>query len=76
VIAFHPEIYPSMKCAYKQCEFVSVNPERLRKHVYNHDLGLLDKTSQVGEDSVDSLAKETSVLNSSMEVKIMNLKLN
>lgn len=61
-----------MKCSYKQCDFASVNPERLRKHLYNHDLGLFDK--KIDDDSVDLDAKQTSVLNSSMEVKSAKLK--
>jgi hypothetical protein len=68
VVSLHPAIYPTMKCSYKHCEFASVNPERLKKHMSFHDMGLFDK--KLEEDSVENVAKETSVLNSSMEVRI------
>lgn len=64
-----------MKCSYKLCEFASVNPERLKKHMSFHDMGLIfDK--KIEEDSIDNDAKDTSVnvLNSSMEVKFENTR--
>lgn len=39
----HPELYSTMKC--NLCEFVSVNPERLKQHIFNHEKGLLDLNS-------------------------------
>lgn len=63
-----------MKCSYKLCEFASVNPERLKKHMSFHDMGLFDK--KIEEDSIDNDAKETSVLNSSMEVQIEDFQFN
>lgn len=40
----HPELYSTMKCT--QCEFVSVNPDRLKQHLLNHEKGLLDKEEE------------------------------
>lgn len=40
--------------------------------MYNHDLGLFDK--KIDDDSVELDAKETSVLNSSMEVEKTKFK--
>lgn len=55
----HPQLYHTMKCT--QCEFVSVNPERLNQHISNHERGLLDKPEE------EAKVEEAS-LQSSMEI--------
>lgn len=60
----HPEIFARMKCTFKPCEFVSVNPERLRRHLNDHEKGLLDKKEEIRRD--EEVKKS---LNSSMEVR-------
>lgn len=57
----HPQLYTTMmKCSH--CEFVSVNPERLKQHIMNHERGLLDKK----EERIEEISKTS--LNTSMEV--------
>lgn len=52
-----------MKCT--QCEFVSVNPERLNQHILNHERGLLnDKREEAAK--IEEVSKAS--LNTSMEI--------
>jgi hypothetical protein len=64
VISKHPELYATMKCDYPLCEFVSVNPNRLRRHKNDHEQGLLDKSDDTNKEEERPKAN----LNSSMEV--------
>lgn len=50
-----------MKCT--QCEFASVNRERLNQHILNHERGLLDKKE---EAKIEEVSKAS--LNNSMEI--------
>lgn len=44
----HPAIFvATMKCSKPNCDFVSINPERLRRHTNDHDRGLLDKVEEI-----------------------------
>jgi hypothetical protein len=67
VMRVHPELYATMKCTYPLCDFVSVNPERLRRHMNDHEQGLLDKSDEIHKEVVHHKAN----LNSSMEVSLM-----
>ncbi|XP_070498724.1 zinc finger protein 711 [Chironomus tepperi] len=58
----HPELYSTMKCT--QCEFVSVNPERLKQHLLNHEKGLLDKEEET--QKIVHMPKNS--MNNSMEI--------
>jgi hypothetical protein len=58
----HPELYSTMKCT--QCEFVSVNPDRLKQHLLNHEKGLLDKEEET--QKIVHIPKTS--MNTSMEV--------
>lgn len=62
MISKHPDLYMTMKCTI--CEFVSVNPERLRRHMNDHEKGLFDQK----EESRHHEETQKSHLNSSMEV--------
>lgn len=62
----HPELYANMKCTYTSCEFVSVNPERLRRHLNDHELSLLDKSDELSSPSSKDMRGNN--LNSSMEI--------
>lgn len=65
VISKHPALFKAtMKCSHSNCEFVSVNPERLRRHLSDHEKGLLDKKEEARK--VEEVPKAN--LNSSMEV--------
>lgn len=65
----HPEIYSKMKCT--QCEFVSVNPDRLKQHLLNHEKGLLNKEEET--QKVEHISK---TLNTSIEVSQIEINLN
>lgn len=58
----HPLLYNQLKCT--QCEFVSVNPERLNQHILNHERGLLDKKEEA--EKIEEVSKAS--LNNSMEI--------
>lgn len=66
----HPELYSTMKCT--QCEFVSVNPERLKQHLLNHEKGLLDKE----EETHKILHIPKNSMNNSIEVSAIRIKIN
>lgn len=69
----HPDLYAKMRCTYSPCEFVSVNPERLRRHLNDHEKGLLNVdsgTSDRKEEVRQIEENQKRNLNSSMEVEI------
>lgn len=71
----HLDLYAKMRCTYSPCEFVSVNPERLRRHLNDHEKGLLNLDSGVLDRKEDARQIEENQkrnLNSSMEVKQNN----
>ena len=74
MISKHFDLYTSsMRCTYSPCEFVSVNPERLRRHLNDHEKGLLtidSGTSDRKEDVCRIEENQKRNLNSSMEVEI------
>lgn len=69
MISKHLELYATMKCT--MCDFVSVNSERLRRHLNDHEKGLLTIASSTPERKKPDQQNEESQkrnLNSSMEV--------
>lgn len=68
MISKHIELYATMKCT--QCDFVSVNSERLRRHLNDHEKGLLTIHSIPERKKPDQQNEESQKrsLNSSMEV--------
>lgn len=69
MISKHLELYATMKCTF--CDFVSVNSERLRRHLNDHEKGLLKIASSTPERTKLEEQNEESQkrnLNSSMEV--------
>lgn len=59
----HPQIFSTMKCTH--CEFVSINSERLKQHITNHERGLLDFKHEETQ-KIEEVSK--ALLNTSMEV--------
>lgn len=58
-----------MKCTYPQCKFVSVNPERLKRHKSDHERGLVQKEKIEENPKIHEVPKPN--LNSS-EVRAEN----
>ncbi|CRK99491.1 CLUMA_CG012810, isoform A [Clunio marinus] len=66
VLSKHPQLYETMKCSYPQCKFVSVNSERLAKHMNDHEKGLLD----INEESQRNEESRNAALHSNIEAMI------